>query len=171
TVDQPGGQDRGLAGASLTTEERAGDPARGVHALLDVDRQGEEVDGVARGLRGGGGGEQHGVAVEVDGGRGGGLLGEQPRLEADGVLAVCAVVDDGFREFETRSFHGQAPFGWCALPPTRAGWGPSRPPAFDRGPRGRSNRTRRPLPRTRWDRAADSTGYGSVFSCGRALSA
>ena len=43
-VGEAAGEDRGLARAALTTEERAGDLARGVHALLDVDREREEVD-------------------------------------------------------------------------------------------------------------------------------
>ena len=42
-----------LAGAALALEERAGDLARGVHPLLDVDRQRQEVD-VAEVARGGG---------------------------------------------------------------------------------------------------------------------
>ena len=43
-VDHAGGQRALLAGAALALEERAGDLARGVHALLDVDGQREEVD-------------------------------------------------------------------------------------------------------------------------------
>ena len=53
-VGEPAGQDRLLAGATLTPEERAGDLARGVRPLLDVDRQREEVDaltGLRRGRR------------------------------------------------------------------------------------------------------------------------
>ena len=46
-----------LAGAALALEERAGDLARGVHALLDVHRQREEVD-VAQ-VAGGRGAEHH----------------------------------------------------------------------------------------------------------------
>src|SRR5581483_7547454 len=55
-VDQPGRQDGGLGGAALPAEEPSGDLAGGVHALLDVDREGKEVDALAR-RRGGGGGE------------------------------------------------------------------------------------------------------------------
>jgi hypothetical protein len=49
-----------LAGAALAAEEAAGDLARGVHALLDVDGQGEEIDvaQVACGRRS----EDHGLA-------------------------------------------------------------------------------------------------------------
>ena len=43
-VGEAAGEDRVLARTTLTTEERAGDLARGVHALFDVDREREEVD-------------------------------------------------------------------------------------------------------------------------------
>nr|BFE68574.1 hypothetical protein GCM10020092_018750 [Actinoplanes digitatis] len=49
-VDQAAGEDRVLAGAALAAEERAGDAADGVHPLLDVDRQREEVEVVLRRL-------------------------------------------------------------------------------------------------------------------------
>ena len=51
-----------VGGLALTTEERAGDLARGVHALLDVDGQREEVDALADALGAGGGDEHDGVA-------------------------------------------------------------------------------------------------------------
>ena len=44
TVDQARGERRLLAGATLALEERAGDLPGGVHALLDVDGEGQEVD-------------------------------------------------------------------------------------------------------------------------------
>jgi hypothetical protein len=47
-VGEATGEDGGLAGPTLTPEHAAGDLARGVHALLDVDRQREEVDALAR---------------------------------------------------------------------------------------------------------------------------
>ena len=50
-VDEAAGEDRVLAGTALAAEERAGDAARGVHALLDVDRQREEVEVVLGLLR------------------------------------------------------------------------------------------------------------------------
>ena len=59
-VDHARDQRRLLAGAALALEEGAGDLARGVHALLDIHRQREEVD-VAQVARGGGG-EDDGVA-------------------------------------------------------------------------------------------------------------
>ena len=82
-------------GPALGPEERAGDLARGVHPLLDVDRQGEEVEVVLRVLAGGGRRQQHRVVVEVGGHRTGGLAGKQPGLELDGAGAELAVVDNG----------------------------------------------------------------------------
>ncbi len=55
-VDEAAGQDGLLARAALTTEEGAGDLARGVGPLLDVDRQGEEVDALTNAVGGVGGG-------------------------------------------------------------------------------------------------------------------
>ena len=43
-VDHARGERRLLARAALALEERAGDFAGGVHPLLDVDRQREEID-------------------------------------------------------------------------------------------------------------------------------
>ena len=79
-VDHAGDQRRLLAGAALALEERAGDLARGVHALLDIHRQREEVDvaEVARGRSG----EHDGVACR-DGHGAGGLLGHLAGLEGD----------------------------------------------------------------------------------------
>ena len=78
TVDHPRGQGGLLAGAALALEEAAGDLARGVHALLDVHRQREEVD-VAR-VACGGGGEDHRVPCGDDHGAAR-LLGELAGLE------------------------------------------------------------------------------------------
>ena len=64
-VDQTAGEDGVLAGTALSAEERTGDPAEGVHPLLDVHGEREEVELVLRGLPGGGGGQQHGVAIQV----------------------------------------------------------------------------------------------------------
>src|SRR4051812_28952815 len=47
-VGHPGGEDGALGRAALPLEEPAGDLAGGVHALLDVDRQREEVRAFAR---------------------------------------------------------------------------------------------------------------------------
>ena len=54
-VDQAAGQDGLVGGAAFTPEERAGDLAGGVHPLLDVHGQGEEVGPLADASRRGGG--------------------------------------------------------------------------------------------------------------------
>ena len=79
-VDHARGQRGLLARAALALEERAGDLPGGVHALLDVDRQREEVD-VAQ-AAGGGGREDHRVAL-ADDHCAGGLLGHPAGLERD----------------------------------------------------------------------------------------
>ena len=79
-VDHARDQRRLLAGATLALEERAGDLARGVHALLDIHRQRQEVD-VAE-VACSGGGQHHGVASRDRHGAGG-LLGHLARLEGD----------------------------------------------------------------------------------------
>ena len=79
-VDHAGDERRLLARAALALEERAGDLPGRVHALLDVDRQREEVD-VAE-VAGGGGTEDHRVARADDDGAGG-LLGQLAGLERD----------------------------------------------------------------------------------------
>ena len=94
-VDQPTGQDRVGGRTALPAEERAGDAPGGVHALLDVDRQREEVEVVLGVLAGGGRRQQHGLVVEVGDDGAGGLLGEPAGLEADGAGAEAPVVDDG----------------------------------------------------------------------------
>ena len=145
-VDQACGEDGTLAGASLAAEEGAGDASRGVHPLLDVDGERKEIDGVPRGFRGSGGGEEHGVAVEIDGGRPVCLLRQDAGFEANGVAAIFAVIDDGFREFETRPFHGQdwlLSVVWLPQGAVRRQY--HRSSIETRGRFG----TRRPLPRTR----------------------
>ena len=79
-VDHARGERRLGARAALALEERAGDLARGVHALLDVDREGQEVR-VAE-VAHGRGAEDHGVALTDDDGAAC-LLGELARLEGD----------------------------------------------------------------------------------------
>ena len=79
-VDHARDERRLLACTAFTLEEGAGDLARGVHALLDIHRQREEVDiaEVARGSSG----EHDGVAGRNRHGTGG-LLGHLARLEGD----------------------------------------------------------------------------------------
>ena len=64
-VDQARGQGRRLGRPALAAEEAAGDLAHGVHPLLDVDGEREEVDALA-GLRADAGGEDLGLAVVSD---------------------------------------------------------------------------------------------------------
>ena len=94
-VDQAAGEDRVLARATLGAEEGAGDLAHGVHPLLDVDREGEEVEVVLRRLAGGRRREQHGLVVDVGRDGAGGLTGQQAGLELDGALAELAIVENG----------------------------------------------------------------------------
>ncbi len=61
-VDEPAGQDGLLGRTALAAEERSGDLPGGVHPLLDVDREGEEVDALTHLLVGGGGDEHLGPA-------------------------------------------------------------------------------------------------------------
>ena len=79
-VDHPRGQGGLLAGPRLAAEERAGDLARGVVLLLDVDGQGQEVH-VAQVARGRGA-EDHRVAGAHDDGSAR-LTGELAGLEGD----------------------------------------------------------------------------------------
>ncbi len=61
-VDQAGIQDGGIARAAFSPEERAGNLARGVHSLFDVDREREEVDALTDTFRCVRGREHGGVA-------------------------------------------------------------------------------------------------------------
>ncbi len=79
-VDHPRGQDRPLGGAPLALEEAAGDLARGVHPLLDVDGEREEV-GALTGLHPALGRRQHHRVARTDDHGAVGLLGQLPRLE------------------------------------------------------------------------------------------
>ena len=105
-VDQAAGEDGVGRGATLTTEEGAGDLARGIHALFDVHRQGEEVELLLGVLAGCGGRQQHRVFVEVGHDCAAGLLCEASGLEPNRAGAVGAVVDDGFGELNFWTLHG-----------------------------------------------------------------
>src|SRR5205814_731219 len=63
TVREPGGEDALLGRTTLTARERAGDLARCVEALLEVDGEREEVDAGTGGLGDRTRGENDGVAV------------------------------------------------------------------------------------------------------------
>ena len=172
-------------GTTLAAEERAGDLARGVHPLLDVDRQGEEVEVVLGVLAGRGGRQQHGVVVEVGGDRAGGLAGEEPGLELDGAGAELAVVENGLdggddgslsqwgQSLSVRGAIRGVPLSGGALEsrsrrvPRRAcceGAGLRSRPA---GPAVASGRSRKPLPRTGPDVAGRSwCVFGVQLWCG-----
>ena len=105
-VDEAAGEDRVLARATLGAEEGAGDLAHGVHPLLDVDREGEEVEVVLGRLARGRRREQHGLVVEVGRDGAGGLTGEQAGLELDRALAELAVVEDGLDSGDDGFTHG-----------------------------------------------------------------
>ena len=79
-VGEAAGENGEVGGSALPPEERAGDAPGGVHALLDVDREGEEVHAFADGLGAVGGDEGLGAA---DAGQHGALalLGELAGLE------------------------------------------------------------------------------------------
>jgi hypothetical protein len=84
-VGQAHRQDGGLRRTRLALDEAAGDLARGVHALLVVNREGKEVDPLAR-LGRDRRRQEHGVA-HADEHRSIGLLGELARLEREGLSA------------------------------------------------------------------------------------
>src|SRR5699024_4469471 len=86
-VDQSAGQDSFAGGAALPAEERTGDLPGGVLTLFDVHRQREEVEVLLGVLSGGGGGQDHGVLVQVGDGGAGGLLGQTSGLETYGAGA------------------------------------------------------------------------------------
>ena len=89
-VDQAGGEDGPLGGAALTPEETAGDLARGVHPLLDVDGQRKEVDALA-GAPGCGRGDEHRGLADLGEHGAVGLLGEATGLEPEDGLADLAL--------------------------------------------------------------------------------
>ena len=60
TIDQSGGESGVLGRAAFSAEKRAGDLPDGVHPLLDVNGEGEEIDPLADGFVGGGGGQHLG---------------------------------------------------------------------------------------------------------------
>ncbi len=91
-VDHARGERRALGGAALPLEEAAGDLPGGVHPLLDVDRQREEVRVWARVVPADGRREDHRVAASDDD-RAVRLLRELARLEAQ----LCRAHVDGHR--------------------------------------------------------------------------
>ena len=88
-VRQPAGQDGRLRGARFALDEAAWDLPRGVHALLELDREWEEVKARAW-VRPVGGPKDHGVAVADRDGPAGeqGQLAGLDRQGASGELRV-----------------------------------------------------------------------------------
>ena len=82
-VDQAAGEDGQVGGPALTPEEAAGDAPGGVHALLDVDRQREEVDALAD-VAGTVGGDEHLGLAEAGEDRALALEGQLAGLEGEG---------------------------------------------------------------------------------------
>src|SRR6478736_4154548 len=87
---------------------RSGRSMRRQVRIASVDGRGEEVETLARGLPGGGGGQEHGVLVQVGRDGAAGLLREPAGLEPDGAGAERAVVDDGFGDSDLRTLHGSS---------------------------------------------------------------
>ena len=112
SVDQAAGEDRALARAALASEERAGDAPDGVHPLLDVDGEREEVELVLGLLRRGRRGQDDGLVIEVGEDAAGGLSGDATGLEPDGALAETAVVDNGLSGMDVGTLHGSPSFAW-----------------------------------------------------------
>jgi hypothetical protein len=81
-VDEPAQQRRILGGTTFTAEEAAGELADGVHALFDIDGQGEEVEAFAR-MRAGGGGDEHLGFADGREDRASGELGEATCFETE----------------------------------------------------------------------------------------
>ena len=121
-VDQAGGEDRGLGRTALATEERAGDLPDRVHALLDVDRQREEVEILFR-LRRRYGGDEDLRVVDTDDNRAVGELRELPRLERVGLpldlsfeLEGCGHMTNLLGRFGPRDgLPGAGPLPWCGV--------------------------------------------------------
>ena len=95
TVDKAAGQDSFGGGASLTAEEGARDLARSVHALLHVHGQREEVKAFARLVGRRGGGQEHGVFVQVGGHGATSLASKLTGFKTDGAGAEVAIVQSG----------------------------------------------------------------------------
>ena len=87
-VDEPAGQDGLVGGLALPAEERAGDLAGGVGALLDVDGEREEVRPLAHRAGRRGRGQEDGVADAADDGAVG-QLGQLACFEAEGLVGAA----------------------------------------------------------------------------------
>ena len=110
TVDDTARQDRLGARAAFTAEERARDLARGVHLLLHVDGQREEVVVLLRAGTGGGGGQNHRIIVKIGCHRAIRLLCETTRLEAQGSFSERTIVNNGLHGLDFGTLHRVPPF-------------------------------------------------------------
>ena len=94
-VDDARGQNCLLARATLAAQEAAGDLACRIHSLLEVDREGQEVDAVAGLFRRGCAGKHDGLAVADEAGavgKAGELAGlDHKRSACEGVLEDLVV--------------------------------------------------------------------------------
>ncbi len=110
-VNDAAGENTLLAGTPLPAEEAAGDTAHGVHLLLKVHAEGEEVDAVPRAGGGGGRDQDSGLAV-CDHHGGVGQLGDLAGLQGQGpsgqVHGIFAVVGELF--FSNNSRHSKLLF-------------------------------------------------------------
>ena len=114
TVDDTARQDRLGARAAFTAEERARDLARGVHLLLHVDGQREEVVVLLRAGTGGGGGQNHRIIVKIGCHRAIRLLCETTRLEAQGSFSERTIVNNGLHGLDFGTLHRVPPF-FCSI--------------------------------------------------------
>src|SRR5205085_536437 len=108
-VGQAGGQRRGLRCTRLTLDEAARDLARGIHPLLELDRQREEVEAGA-GIRPVGRPEDEGVAV-ADRDRAAGEAGELARLDGQGPTTELRLECLGQRNVPPWSWRKEATCG------------------------------------------------------------
>ena len=115
TVDDTARQDRLGARAAFTAEERARDLARGVHLLLHVDGQREEVVVLLRAGTGGGGGQNHRIIVKIGCHRAIRLLCETTRLEAQGSFSERTIVNNGLHGLDFGTLHRVPPFLFYCL--------------------------------------------------------
>src|SRR5205814_7256918 len=85
-VREPRRENRLLGRATFPLDKAARNLAGGVHLLLELDRQGKEVNALARLFRGGRGAKQDGVAITHQDCPSG-QAGQSPRLQREGPTA------------------------------------------------------------------------------------
>ena len=95
-VDLARGQDGLGAGAAFTTEEASRNATSGVETFFHIHGQGEEIDSLAWLAGCGGGGEEHGVLIQVSGDGAIGLAGQKTRFQADGAGSEITIINGGY---------------------------------------------------------------------------